>query len=147
MLCVIDSRINNSSLFACRALHCGSQEARSKLKNPGLLYPYHGSGRKRDPVILAKSAIVVTTYETLASDATYHAKKDGSENYVPPLEQVRWWRIICDESHTMRDAGTSKSEAVMNLVGDIKWLVSGIILFLTDCFACFCEVLLALFSS
>lgn len=69
---------------------------------------------------------VVTTYETLASDDNYHRKAhNNSPNYVPPLEQVRWWRVICDESHSLRDATTTKSKACMGLVADIKWLVSG----------------------
>ena len=71
------------------------------------MYPYHGQSRKRDAAILAKNAIVVTTYQTLASDATFHAKKHGA-SYCPPCEQVRWWRIICDESQSLREANTQK---------------------------------------
>jgi DNA repair protein RAD5 len=90
----------------------------------GLVYPYHGQNRKQNAGTLAPNAIVVTTYETLASDATYHANKAGTD-YCAPCEQVRWWRIICDESHSLRDTSTQKSTAVMNLVADHKWLVSG----------------------
>ena len=115
----------------CIALQCHVSlvgqwidEARSKLKDPGQVYPYHGQNRKRDAMTLAKNSIVVTTYQTLASDADYHAKKGGND-YCAPCEQVRWWRIICDESHSLRDASTRKSAAVMQLVGDHKWLVSG----------------------
>lgn len=39
-------------------------------------------------------------------------------------EQIRWWRIICDESHVLRTAN-AKSEAVMKVPADHKWLVSG----------------------
>jgi SWI/SNF-related matrix-associated actin-dependent regulator of chromatin subfamily A3 len=101
------------------------EEAKSKLTDPGLVYSYHGGGRKRDAKALAANSIVVTTYETLASDATYHAKRsnDGAE-YAAPCEQVRWWRIICDESHSIRNRG-GKSAAVLELVADNKWLVSG----------------------
>lgn len=99
-------------------------EARSKLKEPGLVYPYHGQSRKRDAAMLAANAIVVTTYQTLASDATYHANKAGV-GYCAPCEQVRWWRIICDESHSLREGNTKKSSAVMCLVADNKWVVSG----------------------
>jgi SWI/SNF-related matrix-associated actin-dependent regulator of chromatin subfamily A3 len=76
--------------------------------------------------MLAQNSIVVTTYETLSSDATYHARKstEGSD-YTAPCEQVRWWRIICDESHVLRNASTKKTDAVLDLVGDNKWLVSG----------------------
>jgi SWI/SNF-related matrix-associated actin-dependent regulator of chromatin subfamily A3 len=101
-------------------------EAKSKLSDPGLIYQYHGMGRTRDPLILAKNSIVVTTYETLSSDHTYHRAKgaDPSE-YCPPCEHIRWWRIICDESHLLRSQSTAKSAAIMNLVADNKWLVSG----------------------
>jgi hypothetical protein len=102
------------------------KEAKSKLKDPGLIYSYHGPGRNRDPKALAVNSIVVTTYETLASDATYHANRssEGFHNYAAPCEQVRWWRIICDESHSIRNKG-AKADAVMALAGDNKWLVSG----------------------
>jgi len=106
-------------------------EAKSKLKEPGLVYSYHGGNRKRDPQLLAENAIVVTTYETLASDATYHKNKSNDEEYCPPCEQVRWWRIICDESHVLRNANNHKSKAVMDLVADNKWLVSGTLIFST----------------
>lgn len=100
-------------------------EAKSKLKDPGLVYSYHGQGRKRVPTVLAKNSIVVTTYETLASDANFHRKKSSEgDQYVPPCEQVRWWRVICDESHSIRN-GSIKASAVTSLVADNKWLVSG----------------------
>lgn len=69
-------------------------EAKSKLENPGLVYSYHGSNRSRDPTQLAANSIIVTTYHTLASD---HTRMNN--NGCPPLEQIRWWRVICDESH------------------------------------------------
>ena len=91
----------------------------------GLVYPYHGQGRTRSPLVLAQNAIVVTTYAVIASDATYHAKKAKFEGYVPPLEQVRWWRIICDEGHSLKQGNTNRSNALMRIVADHKWLVSG----------------------
>jgi len=119
-------------LFTPHAFQCNVSlvgqwiaEAKSKLKDPGVVYSYHGTSRKRDPSILAGKNIVVTTYETLSSDNTFHAKKSGDTDYCPPCEQVRWWRVICDESHVLRNANNGKSKAVMALVADNKWLVSG----------------------
>jgi len=101
-------------------------EAKSKLKDPGLVYSYHGGNRKRDARILAQNAVVVTTYETLASDITYHKNKSkDKDNYCAPCEEIRWWRIICDESHVLRSSNNNKSTAIMNLTADNKWLVSG----------------------
>ena len=121
------SILSHGTLVVCHVSLVGQwvEEAKSKLKDPGLVYQYHGGSRNRDPFVLAKNAIVVSTYETLASDAYYHAAKAGTDDYCPPLEQVRWWRIICDESHSLRESQTKKSRAVHDLVADHKWLVSG----------------------
>jgi SNF2 family DNA or RNA helicase len=67
---------------------------------------------------------VVTTYQILASDATYHKNK-GDETYCAPLEQVRWWRIIADEGHSLREGNTQRNHAVQALVADNKWIVTG----------------------
>jgi SNF2 family DNA or RNA helicase len=111
----------------CSSLQCNVslvgqwiEEAKSKLKNPGIVYAYHGQNRKRNPLVLAQNAIVVTTYETLASD--FRRCRDGE---CSPCAKVRWWRIICDESHSLRNSNNVKYSAVLNLVGDNKWLVSG----------------------
>jgi len=102
-------------------------EAKSKLKEPGLVYSYHGTNRKRDPTVLAANSIVVTTYNVIASDAFHRAYRSGVNGceYCPPLEQIRWWRIICDEGHSLKCAQTRNSAAVLRLVADHKWIVSG----------------------
>lgn len=90
-------------------------EAKSKLKDPGLVYSYHGSTRKRCPKILAQNAIVVTTYATLASDAYYHKSHSSDPDYCAPCESIKWWRIICDESHTIRDVNSRNFKALCRL--------------------------------
>ena len=122
-------------VFQCPVSLVGQwiEEAKSKLKDPGVIYPYHGQDRNRDANILAQHSIVVTTYQVLASDATYHAKKaKAGSDYCPPLEQIRWWRIVCDEGHSLRESQTLRSIATMALHADHKWLVSGT-LFNVDC--------------
>lgn len=119
------SILSRGTLVVCNVSLVGQwiDEAKSKLKDPGLVYSYHGGSRKRNASILALNSIVVTTYATLASDATYHAKKSGP-SYCPPCEKIRWWRIICDESHALRhDSATTK--ALMNLDAENKWCVTG----------------------
>ena len=100
-------------------------EARSKLDDPGLIYPYHGSNRVRDPRKLAANSIVVTTYDILASDAFRRTKHSFGKDYCPPLQQIRWWRIICDEGHLLRESNTSRSKSVLSLAADNKWIVTG----------------------
>jgi len=93
------------------------EEAKSKLQFPGLIYSYYGSGRVTDPIKLAENAIVVTTYNTLASDASRCS--DGG-----PLQKIRWWRVICDESHTIRNE-TSMSRSLLKIVAENRWAVTG----------------------
>jgi SNF2 family DNA or RNA helicase len=120
------SILSRGTLVVCHVSLVGQwcEEAKSKLQDPGLIYPYHGSTRKRDSKLLAENSIVVTTYATLSSDKNYHAKGQDT-SYCPPCEQVRWWRIICDESHTMRTSSTKQSHAVAALVSDHTWCVTG----------------------
>ena len=119
--------LSRGTLVVCTVSLVGQwiEEAKSKLKDPGLVYPYHGGSRRRNPFVLARNSIVVTTYETLASDAVYHKNKSNDPNYCPPCEQVRWWRIICDESHVLRNVNTKRVMATASLVGDNKWMVTG----------------------
>ena len=66
------SIISRGTLVICPVSLVGQwiEEAKNKLANPGLVYPYHGQNRKRDASILAKKNIVVTTYQVLSSDKT-----------------------------------------------------------------------------
>jgi hypothetical protein len=62
-------------------------QAKSKLAADSSLRicMYHGTNRERDPRALAKYDLVVTTYQTLATDF-------GPPN--SPLHCVRWWRVL-----------------------------------------------------
>lgn len=93
---------SRGTLVVCNVSLVGQwvDEAKSKLKDPGLVYPYHGGSRTRDAAVLANNGVVVTTYAILASDANHHAKKSNDPNYCAPCEQIRWWRIIIDGEWT-----------------------------------------------
>jgi len=122
------SIVSHGTLVVCTKSLVGQwvAEAKAKIKNPGMIYTYYGQGRNRDSILLSQASIVVTTYETLASDDNYHAKKSNDpDNYVAPCEAIRWWRVIADECHLLRYANNGKSRALMNIVADIKWMVSG----------------------
>ena len=94
-------------------------EAKSKLKDPGLVYAYYGALRNRNAELLSMNAIVVTTYGTIQSD--FRNKKSDTPGYVPPCEQIYWWRVICDESHMLRN----ESISCRNIPGVNRWAVTG----------------------
>eukprot|EP00980_Cylindrotheca_fusiformis_P010788 scaffold2442_cov146-Cylindrotheca_fusiformis.AAC.3 len=122
------SILSRGTLVICPVSLVGQwiEEAKSKLDDPGLLYSYYGPKRNRDARILARNAIVVTTYQVLVSDDTHHrGKSNDPSSYCPPVEQVRWWRIICDEGHALRQASTKQAKSILKLAADHKWLVTG----------------------
>jgi hypothetical protein len=89
-------------------------EARSKLADQSLkVIEYHGGSRPRDVNMLANQDVVVTTYETLVSDMQGRSKKvQGEPN---PLARIKWWRVVCDESHAVKDLSSKALKAVVNI--------------------------------
>jgi SNF2 family DNA or RNA helicase len=121
------SVLSRGTLVICPVSLVGQwiSEAKSKLSDPGHVYAYYGTNRKRDARLLSEKSIVVTTFETVSKDDSYHRSKSKEVDYCPPLEQVRWWRIVADEGHSLRDHQTNRCKAVFSLVADHKWLVTG----------------------
>jgi len=115
------SIFSHGTLVVCHVSLVGQwiEEAKKKLKNPGLVYAYHGGSRKRDPAILASKSIIVTTYATLSSDDGYWRKQYEQKNndglFVPPCEKIRWWRVILDESHAIKEINTKHTQSVKKL--------------------------------
>jgi len=119
-----DTYFSRGTLVICHVSLVGQwvAEAKSKLQDPGLVHSYYGKSRQKDPKLLAMNSIVVTTYQTLASDIFTMAPKNGKAQ--APIEQVRWWRIICDESHSIK-SNSRNFQACLQLSGEIKWAVTG----------------------
>ena len=82
---------------------------------------YHGYAAKNvDNELLAspKTPIILTTYGMIA-------ERKNPENYVSPLWDVEWDRLICDEAHHMRNVKTGVYKGAMRLRAEIKWMVTG----------------------
>ncbi|KAH7307437.1 hypothetical protein KP509_22G058600 [Ceratopteris richardii] len=106
-----------------------ANEVKSKLAANLSIYMYHGSKRIRDPKKLSKFDIVITTYATLGSDfskatqATRHGS--GFAEQFCPLLSVNWWRIVLDESHTVKDPAPLHSRACARLKAERRWCCTG----------------------
>ncbi|KAI1205753.1 SNF2 family N-terminal domain-containing protein [Annulohypoxylon truncatum] len=91
---------------------------------PGQLshYIYHGSNRIKDPKILAKFDIVITTYGSVASEV--QARNKGRPSPCP-LEEVGWFRVVLDEAHMIREQNTLQFKAICRLQANRRWAVTG----------------------
>ncbi|KAG0596709.1 hypothetical protein M758_UG278500 [Ceratodon purpureus] len=125
------SASSKGTLVVCPVSIVGqwANEVKSKLAANLNIYVYHGSKRIRDPKRLAKFDIVITTYATLGSDfskatqATRHGS--GFAEQFCPLLTVNWWRIVLDESHTVKDPAPLHSRACAQLKADRRWCCTG----------------------
>ncbi|KAI7674003.1 hypothetical protein KC318_g1868, partial [Hortaea werneckii] len=88
--------------------HCNQQ----KLKT----YTYHGSSRTDDLDELSEYNVVLTTYNTAASEFSAKDK---------PLALINWFRIVLDEAHQIRNQTTQVSKACCALSAQRRWAVTG----------------------
>eukprot|EP00775_Hariotina_reticulata_P009723 gene9723-9882_t len=86
---------------------------------------YHGSARYRyTPEQLAKNYdIVVTTYNTLGTE--WGGKKSRFSATGSPLSYIKWWRIIFDEGHVLKNKTPIQARAACSLSSERRWLVTG----------------------
>ncbi|KAK4757358.1 hypothetical protein SAY87_018659 [Trapa incisa] len=81
------------------------------------VYTYYGTERTRSLQELSGYDIVLTTFNTLASE---QARQDEY-----PVKNNEWWRIILDEAHTIKNAKAKQSLAVSCLRAKRRWAVTG----------------------
>jgi SWI/SNF-related matrix-associated actin-dependent regulator of chromatin subfamily A3 len=76
------------------------------------LYTYHGPSRSLQSANLSSLQIVLTTYSTLAQDATL-------------LGAVEWGRVVLDEGHYIKNRKTRQARAAFALKARSRWVLSG----------------------
>uniref|UniRef100_A0A8C8R670 Helicase like transcription factor n=1 Tax=Pelusios castaneus TaxID=367368 RepID=A0A8C8R670_9SAUR len=81
------------------------------------IYVYYGPDRSRDPVFLSKQDIVLTTYNTLASD--YGGSGGGL------LHRLKWLRVVLDEGHSIRNPNAQQTKAALSLEAQRRWVLTG----------------------
>lgn len=93
------------------------EQVRAHAQGKFTIYCYHGPNRTRDPQKLAKYDIVLTTYQTVASD--FNIKDDRA------IFTAQWFRIVLDEAHQIRNKSTGVSKACCALLAQRRWAVTG----------------------
>lgn len=81
---------------------------------------FHGPNREKNPFMLSKYDIVITTYGIIGSE--FSNKKEAS---LSPLRQLKWFRIVLDEAHTIREQKALQSQACYSLEAQRRWCLTG----------------------
>ncbi|KAF2479719.1 SNF2 family N-terminal domain-containing protein [Neohortaea acidophila] len=83
------------------------------------VYSYHGTSRTDDVEELAKYDIVLAPYQTVA------AEFGGNKSKTSVLASVKWFRVVLDEAHQIRNPSTGVSKACCKLPAQRRWAVTG----------------------
>lgn len=89
---------------------------------PGSLsiYLHYGQTRSKDAKLLARNDVVLTTYGVLASEFSAENAEDNGGLY-----SVRWFRVVLDEAHTIKNSKSQISTAAAALIADRRWCLTG----------------------
>ncbi|XP_049765054.1 E3 ubiquitin-protein ligase SHPRH [Schistocerca cancellata] len=86
------------------------------------------------PYILARSKVVLTTYETLRRELVYVEMNNDSARlrhakrfYAPPspLTCIEWWRICLDEAQMVESHSSKTAETARHLLAVHRWAITG----------------------
>ncbi|KAI5852744.1 SNF2 family N-terminal domain-containing protein [Morchella snyderi] len=82
---------------------------------------HHGPSRAKDPALLRKYDVVITTYDVIRSE---HKDTEGNGRPVGCFG-LRWWRIVLDEAHTIKNRLAKGSLACCALRARFRWCLTG----------------------
>ncbi|XP_034355885.1 helicase-like transcription factor isoform X2 [Arvicanthis niloticus] len=86
------------------------------------IYVYYGPDRSKDSAWLSKQDIILTTYNILTHD--YGVSLQTKDEYSP-LHNIKWLRVILDEGHAIRNPNSHQTRAVLELVAERRWILTG----------------------
>ena len=82
---------------------------------------YHGEEKKNTTLEdLQEAKIVICTYAAVTLTRDQIANRELSD-----LHKIQWSRLVFDEAHHLRNAGTTRYFGVRILQANIRWLVTG----------------------
>ena len=92
--------------------------------SPGSItyHVYHGPNRCRNASDLSDNDVVITTYGTAGGEITGKGAEGGD---ISPLLKIRWFRIILDEAHQIRESKSLQARAMYQLFAQRRWCLTG----------------------
>ncbi|CAA7027711.1 unnamed protein product [Microthlaspi erraticum] len=114
---------NGGNLIVCPMTLLGQWKSEIEMHaKPGSLsvYVHYGQSRPKDAKLLSQSDVVITTYGVLTSEFSAENSADSEGLYA-----VRWFRIVLDEAHIIKNSKSQISLAAAALVADRRWCLTG----------------------
>ncbi|KAK6464529.1 SNF2 family N-terminal domain-containing protein [Scheffersomyces coipomensis] len=90
---------------------------------------FHGANRPTDVKELKKYDVILTSYSVLESSyrKQHHGfkRKNGVVKEKSAIHSVKFYRVILDEAHNIKDRSSGTAKAANNLITEKKWCLSG----------------------
>ncbi|KAK4242755.1 SNF2 family N-terminal domain-containing protein [Achaetomium macrosporum] len=85
---------------------------------------HHGPNRTKDPKVLAKHDVVITTYQILVSEHG-NSNPDPTRNPQVGCFGISWYRVILDEAHSIKNRNAKATKACCALRSVYRWCLTG----------------------
>ncbi|KZT67894.1 hypothetical protein DAEQUDRAFT_672524 [Daedalea quercina L-15889] len=107
------------------------EELQTKANGMFTVHIHHGKDKLRSVSALSKKDAIITTYQTLCLDfgIPHDIESEDEMEYLLDnggvLSQMKWYRVITDESQFIRNRRTRASKAVAMLRAKYRWCLTG----------------------
>ncbi|KAL4077807.1 SNF2 family N-terminal domain-containing protein, partial [Scleroderma citrinum] len=107
------------------------EEIETKTNDLFTVHIHHGRDKLMTISDVKSKDIIITTYQTLCaelsvpSDVDEGEELDWLENNGGVLSRLKWYRVILDEAHFIRNRGTLASRSVALLRAHYRWMLTG----------------------
>jgi SNF2 family DNA or RNA helicase len=85
---------------------------------------HHGPQRSKDPKVLAKYDVVITTYQILVSEFG-NSNPDPTKGPQAGCFGIHWFRVILDEAHSIKNRNAKATKACCALRAENRWCLTG----------------------
>ena len=85
---------------------------------------HHGPQRTKDPKVLGKYDVVITTYQILVSEHG-NSNPDPTKSPQAGCFGIHWFRLILDEAHSIKNRNAKATKACCALRAEYRWCLTG----------------------
>ncbi|KAK0617119.1 SNF2 family N-terminal domain-containing protein [Immersiella caudata] len=84
---------------------------------------HHGPQRTKDPKVLARYDVVITTYQILVSE--HGNSSPNPDGLQAGCFGIHWYRVILDEAHSIKNRNAKATKAACALRSEYRWCLTG----------------------
>ena len=111
-----DSMFTKSTLVVAPLALIRQWESEIREKCPSLrAHVHHGTSRKGLEAASLSNDIVITTYQVIVSEHSQHKQNPLLHQNESTVFDVRWWRVILDEAHTIKNRNSKSAQSCFAL--------------------------------